>query len=257
MKTNIFFCGYSYHTNGYHSQHKSGFPAYLFRLQTEGSSEVVVKGEKISIKKGELLLIQPGDHYELLIREGQPSGDYSLACEGGWVDEWWHRSAKPTVSQIDLNENLINLWRHIIIEKRRPSSRGNEEITDYLLRTLCLYMERDISETVHRYHYPYPVTRMMRYIEEHATTALKVEDVARHAGLSVSRAVYLFKSTVDKTIIEYALEIRLSSAVERMKYTSMTLEQIANECGFGTYPYFHRVFKKKYGVPPGEYRRIE
>jgi AraC family transcriptional regulator of arabinose operon len=42
-----------------------------------------------------------------------------------------------------------------------------------------------------------------------------------------------------------------------MKYTSLTLEQIAEDCGFGTYPYFHRVFHKKYGVAPGIYRRME
>lgn len=97
----------------------------------------------------------------------------------------------------------------------------------------------------------------MRYIEEHATTVFKVEDVAKHAGLSVSRSVHLFKSAVGKTIMEYTQEIRLAAALERMKYTTHTLEQIAEDCGFGTYPYFHRVFKKKYGVAPGMYRRME
>ncbi|MEH7254012.1 AraC family transcriptional regulator [Neobacillus niacini] len=257
MTTNIFFCGYSYHTNGYHSQHKSGYPSYLFRLQTEGHCEVVVKGRKMKLEKGDLLLIKPGDHYELLVNAGQNSGDYHLVCEGAWVDEWWNRSEKPDVSRIYLDDNLVVLWRHIMIEKRRPTSSQNEELTSYLLRALCLTLERAINETVPSFNGPYTVTRMMRYIEEHATTAFKVEDVARHAGLSISRSVHLFKSSVGKTMIEYALEIRLSAAIERMKYTSLTLEQIAEDCGFGSYPYFHRVFHKKYGVSPGVYRRLE
>jgi AraC family transcriptional regulator of arabinose operon len=58
-------------------------------------------------------------------------------------------------------------------------------------------------------------------------------------------------------MMEYVQEIRLSAAIERMKYTTMTLEQIAVDCGFGTYPYFHKVFKKKYGMAPGAYRRME
>jgi AraC family transcriptional regulator of arabinose operon len=57
-------------------------------------------------------------------------------------------------------------------------------------------------------------------------------------------------------MMEYAQEVRLSAAMERMKYTTMTLEQIAESCGFGAYPYFHKVFKKKYGVAPGAYRRL-
>ncbi|MFJ5714352.1 helix-turn-helix domain-containing protein [Neobacillus sp. NPDC093127] len=257
MTTNIFFCGYSYHTNGYHSQHKFGYPSYLFRLQTEGLCEVVVKGRKMDLEKGDLLLIKPGDHYELLVKEGQISGDYHLVVDGAWVDEWWGRAAKPDVSRIDLDEKLLALWRHIMIEKRRPESSQNEELSGYLLRALCLSLERVISETGPSFSHPYPVTRMMRYIEEHAMTVFKVEDVARHAGLSISRTVHLFKSSVGKTMMEYAQEIRLAAAMERMKYTSMTLEQIAVDCGFGSYPYFHRVFKKKYDVAPGTYRQLE
>ena len=256
MTTNIFFCGYSYHTQQFHSQHKSGFPVYLFRLQTEGICEVVAKGRRMELKKGDLLLIQPGDHYELFVKERQNSGDYHLACEGAWVEEWWNRSAKPTVSRIDLDEKLLSLWRYIIVEKRRPPSQENEELTEYLLRSLCLSLERTINETAPSFSYPYTVTRMMRYIEEHATAVFKVEEVAQHAGLSVSRSVHLFKKSVGKTMMEYAQEVRLSAAMERMKYTTMTLEQIAENCGFGAYPYFHKVFKKKYGVAPGAYKRL-
>ena len=86
---------------------------------------------------------------------------------------------------------------------------------------------------------------MMRYIEEHATSTFKVEEVAKHVSHSLSRAVHLFKSSIGQTMIVYAIEVRLNAAIERMKYTSMTLEQNAEECGFGTYPYFHKVFRKK------------
>ncbi|WML38301.1 AraC family transcriptional regulator [Neobacillus sp. OS1-2] len=257
MKSNILFCGYSFHTNGYHSQHKSGYPSYLFRLQTEGICEVVVKGRKLKIEAGDLLLIKPGDHYELLVKEGQVSGDYHLICDGAWIDEWWSGFTKPDVARIEMDEKLLALWRYIMFEKRRPESSQNEELSGYLLRALCLTLERVISEAGSSFSHPYTVTRMMRYIEEHAMTAFKVGEVARHAGLSISRSVHLFKSSVGKTMMEYAQEIRLAAAMERMKYTSMTLEQIALECGFGSYPYFHKVFKKKHSISPGAYRRIE
>jgi AraC family transcriptional regulator of arabinose operon len=257
VATNILFCGYSFHTNGYFSQHKSGYPSYLFRLQTEGICEAVVKGKKFQIRKGDLLLIKPGDHYELIVKAGQNSGDYHIACEGVWVDEWWSRSDKPNLSRIDLDEKQLSLWRHILVEKRRPPASQNDELISYLFRALCLYLERAVNERVPAVNEPYKVSRMMRYIEEHATTTFKVEDVARHSGLSVSYSVHLFKASVGKTMMEYAQEIRLSAAIERMKYTSMTLEQIAEECGFGTYSYFHKVFKKKYGIAPGIYRRLE
>ncbi|WP_209124676.1 AraC family transcriptional regulator [Alkalihalobacillus sp. BA299] len=257
MTTHIGFCGYSFHTKGYQSTDKSKFTGYLFRLQTEGVCEVIVNKRKYKIKKGDLLLVKPGDYYDLFIEANQKSGDYNLFCEGTWIDEWWNRLEKPTVSRIDLDEKLLSLWRHLIIEQRRPAAEENQELSNYLLQALCVSLDRAVNETSSTIRRPYAVTRMMRYIEEHATDRLKVEDAAQYAGLSVSRAVHLFKSSVGKTMIEYAQEIRLSTAINQMKYTSMTLEHIADNCGFGTYPYFHRVFKKKYGVSPGEYRRKE
>lgn len=265
MAIKIRYCGYSYHTQPFYAHYKSGYPFYLFRLQTEGFCDAIVKGKKLEIEKGDLLLIKPGDHYELLVEENQKvskepmvmSGDYHLVVEGSWVGEWWKRSTKPTISRIDLDEKLLTLWRHLIIEERRPSSEEHKELSSYLMKALCLSLERAVNETAPTFNRPYVVTRMMRYIEEHATTAFKVEDVALQVGLSVSRSVHLFKSSVGKTMIQYALDIRLSAAVERMKYTSMTLEQIAEDCGFGAYPYFHRVFHKKYGISPGVYRRQE
>ncbi|UUZ97522.1 helix-turn-helix transcriptional regulator [Paenibacillus sp. P25] len=75
--------------------------------------------------------------------------------------------------------------------------------------------------------------------------------------MSLSRAVHLFKACYGKTMIQYALEIRLNAALERMKYSSMTLEQIAETCGFASYSYFHRVFRARYGVSPAQYRAAE
>jgi AraC family transcriptional regulator of arabinose operon len=96
---------------------------------------------------------------------------------------------------------------------------------------------------------------MKRFIEENATARFKIEEPASYAGLSVSRSVHLFKEHTGLTMLEYATEIRLSAALERMKYTTMPLEQIAETCGFGEYSYFHKVFKQHYGVSPGTYRK--
>ncbi|WP_050180600.1 helix-turn-helix domain-containing protein [Domibacillus robiginosus] len=250
----IYVCGYAYHTQRLYGQHKPGFCEYVFRLQTEGTCEAKVNGHMYTIKQGDLLMIHPDDHYELFIKENQESGDYYLVGNGSWLAKWWERSPKPVWSHIGVDENLISLWRSIIIEERRPASSKSEELSLSLVQSLCFYIERAVRETSIELTRPYAVTRMMRYIEEHALGAFKVADVALHAGLSVSRSIQLFKSSTGKTMLEYAHEIRLSSAINRMTYTTMTLEHIAEECGFGSYPYFHKVFKKKYGTAPGVWR---
>lgn len=263
MPSVIFSCGYSYHTQRFHIQYTSGIPSYLFRLQTEGNCEANIRGKRVRLEPGDLIMLPPGAVYGLHIGDETTqgtaaigSGDYYVLCSGEWLNRWWAQSAKPPLSRIDPDEKLIGLWRLLVAEKRRQPNEENPELLDYLLRTICLYLERAATETVTpATPPPFAVLRMKRFIEEHATAKFKIEDAARYAGLSVSRSVNLFKEHTGKTMMEYAAEIRLSAALERMKYTSMKLDQIAENCGFGEYSYFHKVFKQRYGISPGAFRK--
>ncbi|MGG1515299.1 AraC family transcriptional regulator [Paenibacillus oryzisoli] len=261
MHARLITCGYSFHHEPFNVNTKSGLHTYLFRLQTEGKCEALVHGSMREIEAGHLLLFKPGDPYELRIEQAMAgpdgkiaSGDYYLFCSGAWIDQWWNRSPKLTCTKIDLDPRLISLWRQLILEKRRMEEE-DEELSSYLLQALCLSLERAAKETVTLQGKPFTGTRMKRFIEAHATAAFKVEDVADHVELSVSRAVHLFKECFGKTMIQYATEVRLTSAVERMHDRSMSLEQIALSCGFGSYPYFHRAFKQRFGISPKLYRQ--
>ncbi|WP_054859760.1 AraC family transcriptional regulator [Gracilibacillus sp. JCM 18860] len=250
----IGFCGYSYHNYAYNTSHQSRYVSYLFRLQIDGTAQVKVGGKEHPIEKGDLLIVKPNETYELYVGEQQKSGDFHLYCEGGeWIDQRFRHA--PTLSKIHLDDTLLDLWHHLIIEERRPLKERNSELNQYLLSALCVSLERSIDRKVSDIHRPYIITRMMRYIEEHATKqGFKVQDVADHCHLSVSRCVHLFKEHLQTTIIEYAQSIRISTAINQMKYTTMTLENIALNCGFGSYSYFHRVFKKQYNISPRAYR---
>jgi AraC family transcriptional regulator, arabinose operon regulatory protein len=262
MIAEVLTCGYSYHSQPFYINQRDGLANYLFRLQTEGSCEALVHGKLVSIKTGDLLLYKPGEAYELSIREhvnelGQSlvtSGDYYLIAKGAWIDEWWSRSRRSQLTRINVNERLVSLWRTIILEKRRFEDES-KELSLYLLQALCLSIDQAVRETTSPQGRSFTAMRMKHFIEENAVSPFKVEDVARHVGLSVSRAVHLFKECFGKTMIEYAMELRLLTAVERMKYSLMTLEQIAETSGFGSYTYFHRVFRERYHMSPSEFRR--
>lgn len=260
----IYICDYSYHTKPIHFSYKSGLPYYFFRLQTRGNCDIVLKDETITLEKGDFILLKPGDYSELFVdaqenytaneTRDDGSGDYFVLCDGEWIDQWWESKERSTIYKINQDEQLISLWNHLIVERRRPKSAYSDALETYLLQALCVSIDRIIDAT--SLNRPAVVTRMMRFIDSNALTHFKIDDVANHVGLSNSRASHLFKDNLGQTMIEYAIKIRLSSAIERMKYSALPLEQIAIECGFGSYAYFHKVFKKKFGVSPGAYRRV-
>jgi AraC family transcriptional regulator of arabinose operon len=211
-----------------------------------------------AVEAGDLLLYKPGDPYELLIDDASGSGDYYLFCRGEWVDLWWGNSVKPHKIKIPLHEGMLTIWRQLNIELVKHSKKS-KEILDYYLRILCLQIDRHILE--HASHPPgtnaYLAYRMKHFIESHATSPLMLEQVAQHVGLSVSRAVHLFKAVFDQSIMQHAIEARLAIAKERILYSSYTLEQVAESCGYASYSYFHRMFRSHFGISPKQYRLKE
>ncbi|MCR5583989.1 MAG: AraC family transcriptional regulator [Lachnospiraceae bacterium] len=77
------------------------------------------------------------------------------------------------------------------------------------------------------------------------------------ARLSVSKFYFLrtFKQQTGFTPNDYLITVRLNHAKSLLRSTSMTIEDIALECGFSTASYFIRVFKKHEAVTPLHYRK--
>lgn len=247
-------CGFSYHLQGYEETRETGYDSFLLRLQTEGFAKSKIEDQHYPLEYGDIILVPPGSYYQLEIDPSTPSGDFHLFAKGNWIEQWWNELNQPFHVKISEVKQITTLWNFLSTETRRPKTEQNQALIKYFFKIICLLIQQ---ETVARsaIERPYVVTEMMRYIEEHALETFKVEDVAKSVDLSVSRSVHLFKEHTGKTMIEYAQDIRLTAALNQMKYTNLTLDHIAENCGFGNYPYFHRVFKKMYGTPPGKYRQ--
>lgn len=255
MDLRLHACAYSLHTKPYKTNVNTP-PFFLFRLQVLGRCMALVDGEMRNIEPGDLILVQPGDPYKLHVEENQglvESGDYYLLCEGQWVEEWWKRRPRTGCQRINLNEGMISLWQQLTIEQHKLQ-RSSTELIQHLLCALCLLIDLSSDQVLSsggvRTRSNLVVSSMKRYIEENALGSIRIEDVASMAGLSVSRAVHLFKEVLGYTMIQYTQEIRLSYALERIRYTDWTLEHISQSCGFGTYSHFHKQFKEKFGLSP-------
>ncbi|SHE09698.1 Bacillibactin transport regulator [Chlamydia abortus] len=262
----VLTAGYSRHNKPHTVSEKKGLNCYLLRWQTQGNCFVWVRDKYEWIQPGDLLLLRPSDPYELIVGYQNPnslkrlskihSSDYYLMVVGEWFDQWWRIRDRPTKVNIAPDERLLAIWRQIVQEKRRVNDQSEEILTCYS-QILCLTIDRLLDETRQSpkksslSSIPY---RLKEYVEQHATEPITLKQVAESVGISPSRASHLFKETHGKSIIDYAIEVRLSIARERMEYSSMTLEQIAEFCGFQSYSYFHRVFRSRLGISPSEYR---
>ncbi len=84
---------------------------------------------------------------------------------------------------------------------------------------------------------------------------LSREEAADHVGISRGRFAALFSRYGHGTFTSYINDLRLNYAAHLlMTCPNYSVEAIAQECGIPVRQTFYRLFSKKYGITPAEYR---
>ena len=99
------------------------------------------------------------------------------------------------------------------------------------------------------------ITRMKDYLSRNFASKVSAREVAAAAGLSVSRALHLFRAQSGMSLSAYIARQRIDYAVYLLKNTDRSMAEIASECGFFDQSHFTKTFRTLEGVPPLRYRR--
>ncbi|MFR7520402.1 MAG: helix-turn-helix transcriptional regulator [Mediterraneibacter faecis] len=96
---------------------------------------------------------------------------------------------------------------------------------------------------------------VLKYVENHYTEKLTIDDMAKLTYYSKSHFMKFFKAHMGIGFTEYLNDYRLTMAARLLKSSDDSILMIADASGFDNLSYFNRIFKKKYGVSPGTYRK--
>jgi two-component system, response regulator YesN len=99
------------------------------------------------------------------------------------------------------------------------------------------------------------VTRMKEFLTRRFATKVSAREVAAAAGLSVSRALHLFRRETGLPLSTYITGLRIDYARYLLSNTERSMADIASECGFFDQSHFTKAFKTAEGVPPLRYRK--
>ncbi len=95
------------------------------------------------------------------------------------------------------------------------------------------------------------------WYREHLAEGPKLEQVAAALHLSVSHLRRLFHAYYRRSPKEVFDRVRLETAASLLATSTATLEAVAGRTGFHSVTDFCRVFKKRFGHPPDEWRRTK
>ena len=98
------------------------------------------------------------------------------------------------------------------------------------------------------------INKVVAYINNHLDETLDLKTLANEVALSDFHFHRIFKALKGEAIGAYITRLRLEATARLLRYTALTIEEIAFNIGYETPASLSKAFKKQYGISPTEYR---
>lgn len=101
-----------------------------------------------------------------------------------------------------------------------------------------------------------PMYEVFKFIHKNFCEEISPESIAKSAMISERSLYRFFEDSMNISVHQYIQHLRLHHAKELLSDTDRTIRDIANDSGFAYLANFHRFFRSRVGISPGEYRDI-
>jgi AraC-like DNA-binding protein len=152
------------------------------------------------------------------------------------------------------DDPLLVRWMDDISAMARSAETPPREADGLLYAVLMRLGER---ERRLRASAPMPpaVGIALDYLDQHLDEEISDEQLARTAGLSVSRLGALFRRHLGRGPLRHLQHLRMTLAGNLLRDGDASLAAVAAACGYRDVGYFIRHFRRAHGAPPQRWRR--
>ncbi|MDD3411498.1 MAG: AraC family transcriptional regulator [Eubacteriales bacterium] len=150
-------------------------------------------------------------------------------------------------------EALLHMLFHESADKRL----GYEQVTQGLLQCVVVLTLRQIDSryvALRKDKSDSLVVQIQQYLYDNYAKPLSMKDVAEEFHLNYYYFSHLFKKALDVSPSRYLADLRISEACRLLSNTKLTINQIAEQVGYGNQSNFQVQFKRSKGVSPMQYR---
>jgi AraC-like DNA-binding protein len=214
--------------------------------------------KKTIVKEGTAFLLFPGEWHR-----------YKPSVETGWEEFWVgyeghyaeylmkQNCFKPSSPFINVGKNaeLLNVFIKLI-ETVKFEGVAHHQLAACLITQLLglAYASAIMSDTDR--HAKNTLIHTARFkMHETLDKPIDLEALAEELNVSYPLFRRSFKETVGISPGQYHLNIRIEKACRLLKETSLSMKEVASQLGFESEFYFSRIFKRKTGISPTQYRK--
>lgn len=96
---------------------------------------------------------------------------------------------------------------------------------------------------------------MVSFIQKHYAERLTLSDIAAAGHVCQNRCCMIFRRYLQQSPIDFLNAYRLEVSCHLLKNTALSVTEVATVCGFNHLSYFSKLFLRKYGATPTEWRQ--
>lgn len=100
-----------------------------------------------------------------------------------------------------------------------------------------------------------PLRAIFKYIHDHISDPLRLDDVAAIFGMSARSLSRLFREHIDVSFLQYVKMTRVTKSMEMLLGTTFTVSEIAYRCGYSNVAALSNVFEQVVHLRPAEFRK--
>lgn len=210
-----------------------------------------------TVAAGDILLLFPGVRHAY--RPSRETGwhEYWVGFSGEHAYRLWHNglfTPRRAVHHIGLNQELMADYEQIVRLCRQQTPGFQVRLGALVLQLLA---HIHAIETTSRTETgdSLLVQRARAVMQEYVEEGIAVQDIAAQIGVGYTRLLSIFRTYTGLTPYQYFLQMRVHRAKELLRVPHVSIKEVSARLNFENQYYFSRIFRKKAGMSPSEWKR--
>lgn len=146
-------------------------------------------------------------------------------------------------------------WAYEVAEQQLPAYQ--QQLAGYVTLIVCTIYARSKQLPYMDSPEANSINLAQKYMRQHLSENLCMEDVAVEAGMSYSKFRKAFKDYTGFAPAQYFLRLKMERAKDYLFSTDLSCKEISYRLGFDSASYFNKMFRLHQGITPMEFRKLQ
>ncbi len=230
----------------------------------EGNRRFFIENKMFIMEKGAFAIIPP---FRMHKTEGGPyrrininfSSDFLTTAESEFLNSLALSGAGSLEGKYS---DIISSIIFELSELQSLSLKQRSQSEDCLTRTLIYFLKKQAGSDSFKKSYIKAISgsdsiamKIAYYLNNNFENEITLKDLEQRFFLTKATLCKRFRDAMHCSIMEYLTLLRLNRAKSLLISSNLSMEKIAQQCGFSSANYMSLIFKKQVGISPLGYRK--